>query len=247
MDTPAWLRSSAHGWLPAALSPDGRVRLVACSEIDEAAALEDAEARDGAQTVPRATPDGDLGKSVSDMTGLAEVSEAAMLHNLRVSYLDQGAVYTQVGAILVSVNPYRPMPALYDADAQRLHSGRGAPASGGGAPALASPHLFDLAESAHRELRATGRGQALVMSGESGAGKTEACKLAMAYLASAAGGAADAGAIPSGVARRVSRCLIESNGLLESLGNAKTFRNDNSSRFGKWVSLHFTYGGAVVQ
>ena len=164
-----------------------------------------------------------------------------MLHNIYLRYC-ASEVYTAVGSVLLSVNPFTAMPDLYSSARMALY--RGAEAAGAG------PHIYGTTEAAYSELLATGRNQALIMSGESGAGKTEACKIAMGYLAAASEGAATATAASEGgdgasVARRISQCLLDSNVVLEALGNAKTFRNNNSSRFGKWVALHVSPGGQI--
>ena len=155
-----------------------------------------------------------------------------MLHNLYLRYCaDDANVYTAVGGVLCSMNPYKPV-AIYGPKHIAEHRSLAEVKSEGDAKqprGRFSPHLYGLAEAAYAELLATSRDQALVMSGESGAGKTEACKLAMGYLASASAAASGPGGGAAGVAaERVSRCMVESNVVLEALGNAKTYRNDNS-------------------
>jgi myosin-1 len=98
-----------------------------------------------------------------------------------------------------------------------------------------SPHPFQLAESAYRSLVSDGSSQAVIISGESGAGKTESAKIVLNYVSAVSGDNSDA--------KRVKGIIMSTNPLLESFGNAKTVRNDNSSRFGKYLEITFTDGG----
>jgi myosin-1 len=100
------------------------------------------------------------------------------------------------------------------------------------------PHIFALAEAAYRGLTQDGESQCVIISGESGAGKTEAAKLIMQYIAAVSGSS-------SGV-ERVKKIILESNPLLEAFGNAKTVRNNNSSRFGKYFEIQFDKKGDPI-
>ncbi|KAG8470730.1 hypothetical protein KFE25_009151 [Diacronema lutheri] len=161
-----------------------------------------------------------------DNTQLAHLDEANMLHNLSVRY-DVGQIYTYVGTILVAVNPYAELP-LYSEAKMREYRGR---------PMRAlPPHPYAVADLALRLLARDGEDQSIVVSGESGAGKTETCKTILRYLAfrSTAGFdlRADGRAAP---ARSLERQVLATNPALEAFGNACTLRNGNSSRFGKLV------------
>ena len=160
------------------------------------------------------------------------------------------AIYTYTGTILIAVNPFCPLPHLYGADMMAQYRG----ARFG----ELSPHVYAVADAAHAALRSTGRSQSILISGESGAGKTETAKLIMQYLAWAGeAGAAESGAgarvvpppgspsSPTREKRSVERQVLESNPLLEAFGNAKTARNDNSSRFGKFVDIQFDASGRI--
>ena len=176
---------------------------------------------------------------VSDLTALLALNEATMLDALRQRY-SSSSIYTFAAEMLTCLNPYAPLPALYTEEARQR-----AKAADVHDPRL-EPHLYVLAERAFRRLRADGRSQSLVVSGESGAGKTEANKICMEYLVwrTEADGGGDGSA--SGAAAGLTTRILQANPVLESLGNAKTRRNDNSSRFGKFVNLRFDGRCAVA-
>ncbi|KAJ7567450.1 hypothetical protein O6H91_02G148000 [Diphasiastrum complanatum] len=166
---------------------------------------------------------------VDDMTKLAYLHEPGLLHNLASRYeLDE--IYTYTGNILIAVNPFAKLPHLYDVHMMEQY--RGAPLG------ELSPHVFAVADSAYRAMVNENRSQSILVSGESGAGKTETTKLIMQYLAYMGGRAATDG-------RTVEQQVLESNPLLEAFGNAKTVRNDNSSRFGKFVEIQFDRSGRI--
>jgi len=188
--------------------------------------------------------------------------EAPLLHLLERRF-QAGFIYTFTGDILISVNPYQLMPNLYSLAAPKAAPGVST-ALDPGAP-RGDPHVFTVAERAHRALlesvhsSQTGftRNQALIVSGESGAGKTEACKYIMQYLAHLShrrtGGKDSGGGSTSArdlltsprdelsIERRVLNC----NPFLEAFGNAKTLRNDNSSRFGKFLRIEYDEEGRI--
>ena len=156
---------------------------------------------------------GDVDNDVSDLVCLADVNTGVLLHNLRLRYA-RDEIYTAIGPILVAVNPYNQLDkcgAEAIADARKL-----------------PPHVLTIALASYGALVKTGAAQSILISGESGAGKTETTKMAMACLAecSASCGASTDAALESGL-------------LLEAFGNARTVSNHNSSRFGKWTVVHF--------
>lgn len=166
---------------------------------------------------------------VDDMTKLAYLHEPGVLENLRSRY-DINEIYTYTGNILIAVNPFRRLPHLYDGHMMAQYKGAGF--------GELSPHPFAVADAAYRLMINEGVSQSILVSGESGAGKTESTKLLMAYLAYMGGRAAAEG-------RTVEQQVLESNPVLEAFGNAKTVRNNNSSRFGKFVELQFDQMGRI--
>ncbi|XP_057781954.1 myosin-6-like [Salvia miltiorrhiza] len=166
---------------------------------------------------------------VDDMTKLAYLHEPGVLQNLKSRY-DINEIYTYTGSILIAVNPFQRLPHLYDSHMMAQYKGA--------AFGELSPHPFAVADAAYRLMMNDGKSQAILVSGESGAGKTESTKLLMRYLAFMGGRSAGEG-------RSVEQQVLESNPVLEAFGNAKTVRNNNSSRFGKFVELQFDQRGRI--
>ncbi|RLM80253.1 hypothetical protein C2845_PM12G30930 [Panicum miliaceum] len=166
---------------------------------------------------------------VDDMTKLAYLHEPGVLQNLKSRY-DMNEIYTYTGNILIAVNPFRRLPHLYDTQMMQQYKG----ADFG----ELSPHPFAVADVAYRLMLNEGISQSILVSGESGAGKTESTKMIMRYLAYMGGKAASEG-------RTVEKQVLQSNPVLEAFGNAKTVRNNNSSRFGKFVEIQFDQKGRI--
>ncbi|XP_026435755.1 myosin-6-like [Papaver somniferum] len=167
---------------------------------------------------------------VDDMTKLAYLHEPGVLQNIK-SRFDINEIYTYTGSILIAVNPFRRLPHLYDNHMMGQYKGA--------AFGELSPHPFAVADAAYRLMINEGISQSILVSGESGAGKTESTKMLMRYLAYMGGRAAAEGQ------RSVEQQVLESNPVLEAFGNAKTVRNNNSSRFGKFVELQFDQRGRI--
>ncbi|KAK7378541.1 hypothetical protein VNO80_03984 [Phaseolus coccineus] len=166
---------------------------------------------------------------VDDMTKLAYLHEPGVLDNLRSRY-DINEIYTYTGNILIAVNPFIRLPHLYDSHMMAQYKGA--------AFGELSPHPFAVADAAYRLMINEGISQSILVSGESGAGKTESTKQLMRYLAYMGGRAAAEG-------RTIEQKVLESNPVLEAFGNAKTVRNNNSSRFGKFVEIQFDQRGRI--
>ncbi|KAL1554938.1 myosin-17-like [Salvia divinorum] len=166
---------------------------------------------------------------VDDMTKLSYLHEPGVLQNLATRY-ELNEIYTYTGNILIAINPFQRLPHLYDTHMMEQYKGA--------TLGELSPHVFAIADVAYRAMINEGKSNSILVSGESGAGKTETTKMLMRYLAYLGG--------RSGVeGRTVEQQVLESNPVLEAFGNAKTVRNNNSSRFGKFVEIQFDKSGRI--
>ncbi|XP_023610072.1 unconventional myosin-VI isoform X6 [Myotis lucifugus] len=136
-------------------------------------------------------------------------------------------ITTYVANILIAVNPYFDIPKIYSSETIKSYQGK----SLGTMP----PHVFAIADKAFRDMKVLKMSQSIIVSGESGAGKTENTKFVLRYLTESYGTGQD-----------IDERIVEANPLLEAFGNAKTVRNNNSSRFGKFVEIHFNEKSSVV-
>ncbi|XP_010414067.1 PREDICTED: myosin-12-like isoform X2 [Camelina sativa] len=166
---------------------------------------------------------------VDDMTKLAYLHEPGVLHNLDCRFA-LNEIYTYTGNILIAVNPFQRLPHLYSVHMMEQYKGA--------AFGELSPHLFAVADTSYRAMINEARSQSILVSGESGAGKTETTKMLMRYLAFMGGRSDTEG-------RSVEQQVLESNPVLEAFGNAKTVKNNNSSRFGKFVEIQFDKRGKI--
>uniref|UniRef100_A0A8C4EJF6 Methyl-CpG binding domain protein 3b n=1 Tax=Dicentrarchus labrax TaxID=13489 RepID=A0A8C4EJF6_DICLA len=165
----------------------------------------------------------DILEGENDLTALSFLHEPAVLHNLRVRFLDYSSIYTYCGIVLVAINPYDQLP-IYGEEVIDAYSGQDM--------ADMEPHIFSVAEECLLTFQTS-----IIISGESGSGKTVSAKFTMRYFA-VVGGAAQ----QTSVEERV----LASNPIMESIGNAKTTRNDNSSRFGKYIEIGFGRKGDII-
>ncbi|KAL9160164.1 hypothetical protein ABFS82_08G182200 [Erythranthe guttata] len=161
-------------------------------------------------------------EGVDDLVQLSYLNEPSVLHNIRCRYL-QDIIYTKAGPVLVAVNPFKDVE-IYEHDYVTAYRQK----------LLDSPHAYAIADEAYDKMMADETNQSIIISGESGAGKTETAKIVMQYLAVIGGGS---GVIESEV--------LQTSYILEAFGNAKTARNDNSSRFGKLIEIHFSASGQI--
>ncbi|XP_058458353.1 unconventional myosin IC [Malaya genurostris] len=152
-------------------------------------------------------------------------SEDAFIDNLKKRF-QEDLIYTYIGHVLISVNPYKELPIYTEEDIKQYRKKHFFEAP---------PHVFALSDNAYRSLTEENRGQCILISGESGSGKTEASKKVLQFIAAATG--------HTNRVEGVKDKLLQSNPVLEAFGNAKTNRNDNSSRFGKYMDVQFDFTG----
>ncbi|XP_048189139.1 unconventional myosin-Ie isoform X1 [Perognathus longimembris pacificus] len=162
---------------------------------------------------------------VDDMVLLSKITESSIVENLKKRYMDD-YIFTYIGSVLISVNPFKQMPYFGEKEIEMYQ---------GAAQYENPPHIYALADSMYRNMIIDRENQCVIISGESGAGKTVAAKYIMSYVSRVSGGGPKV--------QHVKDIILQSNPLLEAFGNAKTVRNNNSSRFGKYFEIQFSPGG----
>lgn len=171
-----------------------------------------------------------LSGNFDNLVNLEEFNQGAIIHQLRIRY-SSDTIYTWIGNILISINPFKPLSIYSNETLQKFLKKQ---KEGPGAFQNPVPHVYALAGLSYQGMSLDKEPQAFVISGESGSGKTETTKLILQYLSECAGST-------TGVEQEI----LQTNPLLESFGNAKTLRNNNSSRFGKWMEIRFDPSGKI--
>lgn len=239
--TRAWFPDKDEGWLSAELqekdvSPNGSVKLLFIDdhgkERQVTTTSNQIQKTKGSELPPLRNPP--LLEATEDLTNLSYLNEPAVLHTIRTRYTTARQIYTYSGIVLVAVNPFMAVP-LYSSDIVQAYAGR--------KKGELEPHLFAIAEDAYRCMIRDKRDQTVIVSGESGAGKTVSAKYIMRYFATVddpdrPGKRKPQGAEGSGMTE-VEEQILATNPIMEAFGNAKTTRNDNSSRFGKYIEILF--------
>ncbi|KAH9577346.1 Myosin head [Trypanosoma melophagium] len=174
---------------------------------------------------------------LEDLVLLTQLSDKAIVENLKVRH-SKDIIYTCIGPVLLSVNPFKKISNLYGEERIAFFRSGGKSVSGVVSGNHGGPHIFGLAEETYRTMVSEEENQCVIISGESGAGKTEASKQIMQYISAVSGNTPEM--------QHVKHIILESNPLLEAFGNAKTVRNDNSSRFGKFFEIFFDRMGGPV-
>ncbi|KAI9476139.1 MAG: P-loop containing nucleoside triphosphate hydrolase protein [Benjaminiella poitrasii] len=242
--TKAWFEDDQEAWVSTTcisnVINDGNVRIVFQSDNDDReyvfeATLTEIEKTNGSKLPPLRNPP--KMEYTDDLTNLSYLNEPAVLNTIRTRYM-QRLIYTYSGIVLIAVNPFDRV-ALYDPDIVQQYSGR--------RRGELEPHLFAIAEDAYRCMIREQMNQTIVVSGESGAGKTVSAKYIMRYFATA-----DDQELKgkkqktNGGMTEVEEQILATNPIMEAFGNAKTTRNDNSSRFGKYIEIQFDDGANIV-
>jgi len=174
-------------------------------------------------------------EKTEDMANMTYLNEASVLHNLRARYTT-GLIYTYSGLFCVCVNPYRRLP-IYTEKVVSMYRGK--------RRAEMPPHIFAVCDNAYHDMLQDRENQSMLITGESGAGKTENTKKVIQFFANISGGG-DSKKDAKDKKFNLEDQIIQANPILESYGNAKTIRNNNSSRFGKFVRCHFGPQGRLA-
>jgi myosin-5 len=183
----------------------------------------------------------------SDLITLPHLHEPAILHSLSDRFF-RGKIYTWTGPVLIAVNPFQRLQ-LYSNEILEAYRRDGLlRAQGMQSSTELEPHVFAIADRSYRQMMSDERkSQSILISGESGAGKTESTKIVMLYLTTLGAGTAEHGSPATGGEElSVMQRVLQSNPVLEAFGNARTLRNDNSSRFGKFIELGFSRAGHLL-
>ncbi|XP_028141300.1 unconventional myosin-Ib [Diabrotica virgifera virgifera] len=163
-----------------------------------------------------------------DSVLLEPLTEDSFVTNLQQRF-KRDHIYTYIGNVLVSVNPYKKL-ALYSADLVEAYVKRG--------PFQLPPHIYAIAGTAYRWLNDRNEDQCIIVTGESGSGKTEAARIVLQFLVLVSGDSPET--------KLVKDRLVQANTLLEAFGNARTMKNDNASRFGKFLDIEFDFKGDPI-
>ncbi|KAG8894293.1 Myosin type-2 heavy chain 1, partial [Tulasnella sp. 403] len=229
--TRVWITDRDQGWISAEItqatpSSSGSVKLQCIDERGKE------HSYDTSKDEPPPLRNPPLLEAVDDLATLSHLNEPSVLHTIRNRYA-QHSIYTYSGIVLIAMNPFQRV-TLYGPEIIQAYIGR--------RKGELEPHLFAIAEDAYTRMRRDNIGQTIIVSGESGAGKTESAKLIMRFLASVNGDAAGGTKVrgkASDESSEVEQQMLATNPILEAFGNAKTTRNDNSSRFGKYLQILF--------
>ncbi|CAO0799156.1 unnamed protein product [Mucor circinelloides] len=242
--TKAWFEDDREAWVSTTCVSNTiqgeNIRIVFQSDNDEReyvfeSTLKEVEKNSGSKLPPLRNPP--KMEYTDDLTNLSYLNEPAVLNTIRTRYM-QRLIYTYSGIVLIAVNPFDRV-ALYDPDIVQQYSGR--------RRGELEPHLFAIAEDAYRCMIREQVNQTIVVSGESGAGKTVSAKYIMRYFATADDQELQGKKQKSnGGMTEVEEQILATNPIMEAFGNAKTTRNDNSSRFGKYIEIQFDDGANIV-
>ncbi|KAL6426892.1 hypothetical protein ACFW04_009267 [Cataglyphis niger] len=175
-------------------------------------------------------------EKAEDMADLTYLNEAAVLHNLKQRYYAK-LIYTYSGLFCVAINPYKRFP-VYTQRCAKLYRGK--------RRNEVPPHIFAISDGAYVNMLTNSENQSMLITGESGAGKTENTKKVIAYFATVGASTKKEKEETDKKKGSLEDQVVQTNPVLEAFGNAKTVRNDNSSRFGKFIRIHFGPSGKLA-
>lgn len=235
----AWFSHDNFGWIGGSLirkdvsdhgAGDSAVKLSFLLDNGHEVIFESSRAhlQEGKKTLPFLHNPAVL-EGVDDLTLLSYLHEPAVLHTIKYRYA-QEVIYTYSGIVLIAMNPFKTLP-IYSPEVMRQYAGK--------KREEVEPHLFAVAEEAYRNMRSFKKNQSIIVSGESGAGKTQSAKYVMRYFATV-DELLKSGSAAKKDMTEVEEAVLSTNPIMEAFGNAKTTRNDNSSRFGKYIEIQFS-------
>ncbi|RLU17397.1 hypothetical protein DMN91_009632 [Ooceraea biroi] len=175
-------------------------------------------------------------EKAEDMSNLTYLNDASVLHNLKQRYYAK-LIYTYSGLFCVAINPYKRFP-VYTHRCAKLYRGK--------RRSEVPPHIFAISDGAYVNMLTNNENQSMLITGESGAGKTENTKKVIAYFATVGASTKKEKDDPNKKKGSLEDQVVQTNPVLEAFGNAKTVRNDNSSRFGKFIRIHFGPSGKLA-
>ncbi|KAF7562571.1 hypothetical protein G7046_g1555 [Stylonectria norvegica] len=235
--TRAWQPDAAEGWIASELvtkDVDGpKAKLVFQLENGQTKIIEVSHEglQSGADPLLPPLMNPTMLEASDDLTNLSHLNEPAVLQAIRLRYL-QKEIYTYSGIVLIATNPFARVDSLYVPGMVQVYAGK--------QRATQAPHLFAIAEEAFIDMIRDGKNQTVVVSGESGAGKTVSAKYIMRYFATRESPDNPGSRSKRGEAMsETEEQILATNPIMEAFGNAKTTRNDNSSRFGKYIEIMF--------
>jgi len=236
--TRAWQPDATEGWVASEVAKKtvngDKVQLIFELENGETktleVALEDLQSGNSSKLPPLMNPT--MLEASDDLTNLSHLNEPAVLQAIRLRYA-QKEIYTYSGIVLIATNPFARVDSLYVPGMVQVYAGK--------QRATQAPHLFAIAEEAFMDMLRDNKNQTIVVSGESGAGKTVSAKYIMRYFATRETPKKSGSRTKKGpeAMSKTEEAILATNPIMEAFGNAKTTRNDNSSRFGKYIEIMF--------
>ncbi|KIX94222.1 uncharacterized protein Z520_09932 [Fonsecaea multimorphosa CBS 102226] len=244
--TRAWFPNQSEGFIPGELAErkdlgDGKIALIFSLSDESKQTVETTETAlldtHNASLPPLMNPP--MFEAAEDLTNLSHLNEPAILQAIKLRYA-QKEIYTYSGIVLIATNPFARVDSLYVPQMVQVYAGK--------QRASQAPHLFAIAEEAYTDMLRDSRNQTVVVSGESGAGKTVSAKYIMRYFATrgAPGQTSKGTKTRADAISETEEQILATNPVMEAFGNAKTTRNDNSSRFGKYIEIMFDQNTDII-
>lgn len=233
--TRCWIPDSRKGWLAVNVtkvefddsSKTYKIELANDNNSDESFVVETNDLTENNENLPKLR---NLDDTVDDLTTLSHLNEPSVLNSVKLRY-SKKIIYTFSGIVLIAVNPFDKLDNLYTQEIIQKYQN----ARKDGNP----PHLFAISDEAYRYMKKDSMSQSIIVSGESGAGKTVSAKYIMRFFASVHTEGTEINTI------EIEKRILATNPIMESFGNAKTTRNDNSSRFGKYLKISFDQNSVI--